>query len=142
MKKKITIIEPGSDVLDFLLKLGFVPECADYNPGMNYDYGIINIYHDPGLEFGGYEWHLFILLDKEILINNPTPELIQEIVDKYNQLKTILEENNDAKKELEDYDRCHMCNVPTDCKCSFDVEMNPHSNPRPCCGQHNCHWDI
>jgi len=37
---------------------------------------------------------------------------------------------------------CHICGVCTDGECAFDKDMNPHHEPRPCCGNHGCAGDV
>ena len=45
--------------------------------------------------------------------------------------------------EIEDeYDRCHICGIVTEEKCDFDVEMNYHIEPQPCCGCHGCAMEV
>ena len=44
----------------------------------------------------------------------------------------------------EEEEGCHLCGVPTDGECEFDLDMNPHriTGPRSCCGQHQCAEDV
>lgn len=38
--------------------------------------------------------------------------------------------------------KCHICGIPTDKSCDFDLEMNSLSEPKPCCGCHSCAEDV
>ena len=42
----------------------------------------------------------------------------------------------------DNYNKCHICGCYTELKCAFDEEMNPYSNPRPCCGCGTCAEDV
>jgi hypothetical protein len=44
--------------------------------------------------------------------------------------------------EEEDEGVCHLCGCHTDLTCKFDKEMNPWSEPRPCCGCGTCAEDV
>lgn len=37
---------------------------------------------------------------------------------------------------------CHLCGCYTELKCTFDKEMNPYSEPSPCCGCGSCAEDV
>ena len=55
------------------------------------------------------------------------------------EVSAVVEETGSSD---DDTNKCHCCSVHTDDVCSFDVEMNPYSNPRPCCGSHGCAEDV
>jgi hypothetical protein len=40
----------------------------------------------------------------------------------------------EGEEDLAEDGRCHCCGSLTEGECPFDVEMNPHRTPRPCCG--------
>jgi len=55
------------------------------------------------------------------------------------EVESIVKETVDSDDGT---DKCHCCHVYTSKTCAFDEEMNPHSNPRPCCGSHGCAEDV
>jgi hypothetical protein len=45
------------------------------------------------------------------------------------------------KERTDKTDKCHICDIHTDGECDFDKDMNPYSDPSPCCGCHSCAED-